>query len=44
MTRLFDPDRLEDILTEIGHKVVASGLTTEEASERLGCSTLTVQL
>jgi deoxyribose-phosphate aldolase len=44
MTRLFDPDRLEDVLTEIGHQIVVSGLTTEEASERLGCSTLTVQL
>jgi deoxyribose-phosphate aldolase len=44
MTPAFDPDRLEDVLTEIGHQIVASGLTSKEASERLGCSTLTVQL
>ncbi len=44
MTTASDPDRLEDILTEIGHKIVAGGLTSSEAAERLGCSSLTVQL
>ncbi len=44
MTSTFDPNLLEDVLVEIGQQIVDQGLTSAEARERLGCSTLTVQL